>query len=207
VEQSAQERRGELLDNLPLPLGHPECPLVLAARNVLGEEAGPVLPGDGDDRASGNEAGMRTPTGLHPAHQPDDVVGDPGISQVVVDVQAVDVSALCADVAVAEIPPEKRRIGLTIELPVLAHRTSCGAVCLPTGQSATLVEPAPAADGLHCHAVRNGVLGIGNTVVRRGQCTGYQVVRANVSHGGTLPPTTDEKVPGAGFEPARPFGQ
>jgi len=109
VEQPAQERRRVRLPDLALPRRHAEGALVLAARAVLWEEAGSVLPVGLDDDGTGCADMEHLPLRAHRPDQVTDVVDDPWVGAIAGDAQGAPPPER-RDGAIAEVVAEKRRI-------------------------------------------------------------------------------------------------
>jgi hypothetical protein len=75
---------------------------------------------------------VRTTARFDQPHQREDVGIERRVTQVVVDVQGVDVASTSADVSVAEVPPEQLRIGHRVERSIIAPGASSLQVRLTT---------------------------------------------------------------------------
>lgn len=93
MEQPAQEVAWMTRDHLGLPRLEHDRALMLATPPVLGKQTQPVFPRDRDDCATGNGTRVRPATGFDTPHQLQDVLGQPDVRLVVVDMQLPDLTA------------------------------------------------------------------------------------------------------------------
>src|SRR5436190_10909833 len=95
----------------------------------------------------------------------------------------------------------------------LRTRLASDSLLAAARQTASLVEAAPAADGLDGDAVDPSVLAICHSGVGHPECVVDDLLRTDVGHNGMVVDSTDNqpnrlrRVPGVGLEPTRPCGQ
>jgi hypothetical protein len=108
---------------------------------------------------------VRPASRFHPRHQLLQTTVVFHVPRVVDDVEVENAASTVGDVAVTEVPTEQLAVGLSIQLSVVAERARDGRVRLTPGKAVALIEPPPAPNGLHRHAVLDGVVDVGHAGV------------------------------------------
>lgn len=172
-----------------MPLNHRALPglehdraLVLASRPVLGQQAGPVLPGHRADDAPLHQACMWTTARPDLSHQFEDVTVQLHVAGVVVDVEVPHLTPTRRDVSITEIPAKQLDVGPLVQRGVRATRARDRCVHLTTRQPPPLIETSPTSDRLDCDPVPGRVVHVGHARIRCGQRAGHHPGGANVIH-------------------------
>jgi hypothetical protein len=167
VEEAAEEGSRVSFDDLDLPRFQHDGSFVLASSAVLWEQARPVHPVAEYRDASGLLVDVTAPASLHGKECLPPLVYERAVARVLHQRQQVDAALVPDDVSIAEVDPQEKGIARTIEGPVTA--AGARAPVGPTNNSATLVEPSPAPDGLDGHAAHLGDFAIEDPEVREKQ--------------------------------------